>query len=58
MTLNHRRKPNGDVDARPWCLGFHAAMQPRLSAWAPLLDIHDINYGLLSVGFSYAQAIL
>ncbi len=34
----HQRKPNGEVDARPWCLGFHAAMQPRLSAWAPLLD--------------------
>jgi uncharacterized protein len=29
----HRRKPNGDVDARPWCRGFHAAMQPRLPAW-------------------------
>src|SRR5580700_2120333 len=22
----HPRKPNGDVDARPWCRGFHAAM--------------------------------
>lgn len=28
----HQRKPNGDVDARPWCLGFHAAMRPRISA--------------------------
>ena len=43
----HRRKPNGDVDARPWCLGFHAAMQPRLSAWAPLLDTRSTNHGLL-----------
>jgi uncharacterized protein len=43
----HQRKPNGDVDARPWCLGFHAAMQPRLSAWAPLLDTRNINHGLL-----------
>ena len=43
----HRRKPNGDVDARPWCLGFHAAMQPRLPAWAPLLDTRNINHGLL-----------
>ena len=43
----HRRKPNGDVDARPWCLGFHAAMQPRLSAWAQLLDTRNINHGLL-----------
>ena len=43
----HQRKPNGDVDARPWCRGFHAAMQPRLSAWAPLLDTRNINHGLL-----------
>jgi uncharacterized protein len=41
------RKPSGDVDARPWCLGFHAAMRPRLSAWAPLLDTRNINHGLL-----------
>src|SRR5262249_37154342 len=43
----HRRKPNGDIDARPWCEGFCAAMRPRLSAWAPLLDVSNINYGLL-----------
>jgi uncharacterized protein len=43
----HLRKPNGDVDARLWCLGFHAAMQPRLSAWAPLLDTRNVNHGLL-----------
>ena len=23
----HQRKPNGDVDAHPWCEGFHAAMR-------------------------------
>ena len=43
----HSRKPNGDVDARPWCEGFHAAMRPRLLAWAPLLDRSNINHGLL-----------
>jgi uncharacterized protein len=43
----HQRQPNGDVDARPWCRGFHAAMQPRLSAWTPLLDIRNVNHGLL-----------
>jgi uncharacterized protein len=43
----HPRKPNGDVDARPWCRGFHAAMRPRISAWAPLLDTRNINHGLL-----------
>ncbi len=43
----HPRKPNGDVDASPWCRGFPAAMQPRLSAWAPVLDTRNINHGLL-----------
>jgi uncharacterized protein len=43
----HRRKPNGDIDARPWCRGFHAAMQLKMEAWAPLLDLRDINHGLL-----------
>jgi uncharacterized protein len=43
----HQRKPNGEVDARPWCLGFHAAMRPRISAWAPLLDTRNVNHGLL-----------
>ena len=43
----HPRKPNGDVDARPWCQGFHAAMRLRLPAWAPLLDLSNVNHGLL-----------
>jgi uncharacterized protein len=43
----YRRKPNRDVDARPWCRGFYAAMQLRISAWAPLLNTNDINHGLL-----------
>ena len=47
FTPIHRRKPNGDVDARPWCRGFHAAMQLSMTAWAPLLDLSDINHGLL-----------
>jgi uncharacterized protein len=43
----HRRKPNGDVDPRPRCQGFYAAMRLRMLAWAPLLDLSDINHGLL-----------
>ncbi|RXH41719.1 YecA family protein [Bradyrhizobium zhanjiangense] len=43
----HRRKPSGDVDPRPWCQGFYAAMRLKLSAWAPLLDARNINHGLL-----------
>ena len=41
------RKPNLDIDAGPWCEGFYAAMKLRLSAWAPLNNPADINYGLL-----------
>jgi len=41
------RKPNRDIDAGPWCEGFYAAMKLRLSAWAPLNNPADINYGLL-----------
>lgn len=43
----HSRKPNGDVDAARSCRGFHAPMQPRLKAWAPLLDLSNINHGHL-----------
>jgi uncharacterized protein len=43
----HRRKINGDVDPRPWCQGFYAAMRLKLSAWAPLLDASNVNHGLL-----------
>ena len=43
----YRRKPNRDVDARPWCRGFYSAMQLRMFAWAPLLNVDDINHGLL-----------
>lgn len=41
------RKPNRDVDAGPWCEGFYAAMKLKPSAWAPLNNPADINYGLL-----------
>lgn len=43
----HRRKPSGDVDPRPWCQGFYAAMRLKLLAWAPLLDASNVNHGLL-----------
>ncbi|WP_244608774.1 UPF0149 family protein [Bradyrhizobium algeriense] len=43
----HRRKPNGDVDPRPWYQGFYAAMRLRLPAWAPLLDGGNVNHGLV-----------
>ena len=43
----HRREASGDIDARPWCQGFYAAMQLRISAWAPLLDASNLHYGRL-----------
>ena len=43
----HRRKPNGEVDPRPWCRGFYAAMRLRMLDWAPLRDTSDVNHGLL-----------
>jgi uncharacterized protein len=43
----HRRNPNGDIDPRPWCQGFYAAMRLSLPAWAPLLEPNNINHGLL-----------
>lgn len=43
----HRRKANGEIDPRPWCRGFYAAMQLRMTEWAPLLDLSNVNYGLL-----------
>jgi uncharacterized protein len=43
----HRREASGDIDPRPWCQGFYAAMRLKLSAWAPLLDASNVNHGLL-----------
>jgi uncharacterized protein len=43
----HRRESSGEVDPRPWCRGFHAAMRLRMSDWAPLLDTGNVNHGLL-----------
>ncbi len=42
-----QRTDAGVVFARPWCMGFVAAMKLRWTAWAPLLDIKNIECGLL-----------
>jgi hypothetical protein len=47
----YRRKPNRDIDAPPWCRGFYAAVQLRMSAWEPLLNTDDINHSLLLPNF-------
>jgi uncharacterized protein len=43
----HQRKPNGEIDPRPWCHGFYAAMRLSILAWSPLLDLSNVNHGLL-----------
>ena len=41
------RCPDGAIDARPWCMGFYAAMKPRLLAWSRLMNPNAAEHGLL-----------
>jgi len=41
------RGAEGDVDARPWCMGFYAAMELRLLSWSKLLQTGSVDHGLL-----------
>jgi yecA family protein len=41
------RKRDGEVDPRPWCMGFQAAMNLRLSAWSRLLNENADEYRFL-----------
>jgi uncharacterized protein len=34
---HYARTPGGEIDARPWCMGFYALMQLRLLDWSQLL---------------------
>ena len=43
----YRIKPNREVDARPWCEEFYAAMRLGMAVWSPLLNTGDIDHGLL-----------
>jgi len=42
-----QRADDGTVFAGPWCMGFLAAMQLRWAAWKDLLNIDNIEHGLL-----------
>jgi len=42
-----QRTDDGVVFAGPWALGFTTAMKLRWQAWAPLLDVKRVEYGLL-----------
>jgi uncharacterized protein len=41
------RTDDGTVLARPWCMGFLAAMKLPRDAWQPPLDLTRIELGLL-----------
>ena len=41
------RSWDGEVDARPWCMGFYAVMKLRLLAWSQLLSPDRIEHYLL-----------
>jgi uncharacterized protein len=41
------RRPNGEVDARPWCEGFYTVMKLRLLAWSRLMSPNAAERGLL-----------
>lgn len=41
------RGPDGEIDARPWCMGFYATMKPRLRAWSRLLNPDAVEQRLL-----------
>ena len=38
------RTPDGEIDARPWCMGFYAAMKLRLLSWSKLLQAGSIDH--------------
>ena len=43
----HARSPNGEVDARPWCMGFYAVVKLRLKDWSRMLAPGVVEQGLL-----------
>lgn len=41
------RKPYGEIDAQPWCMGFYAVMNLRLLTWSRLMNPNIIEHRLL-----------
>ena len=37
---------DGEVDARPWCMGFYAVIKLRLLAWSRLFSTSTLEHGL------------
>jgi uncharacterized protein len=40
------RRPNGELDARAWCMGFYAVIKLRLLAWSRLMSPNATEHGL------------
>jgi yecA family protein len=40
-------RPDGDVDARPWCMGFYAVIKLRLLTWSRLMSPNAAEHRLL-----------
>jgi len=47
------RGPNGEVDPRPWCMGFYAVVKLRLLTWSRLMSPNVIERRLLQPILSY-----
>jgi uncharacterized protein len=43
----HAHTPNGEVDARPWCMGFYAVVKFRLMDWSRMLAPGMVEQGLM-----------
>jgi yecA family protein len=41
------RSPNGEVDVRPWCMGFYTVIKLRLITWSRLMSPNAIEHRLL-----------
>jgi uncharacterized protein len=41
------RRPDGEIDVRPWCTGFYAVMKLRLLVWSRLMSPDAIEHRLL-----------
>jgi uncharacterized protein len=41
------RGSDGEIDARPWCMGFYAVIKPRQLAWSRLMSPNAAEHRLL-----------
>ena len=44
---HYARTPGGEIDARPWCMGFYAVVKLRLRDWSGMLAPGVVEQGLM-----------